>query len=315
MKLILDLDTGIDDAMALAYAVGHPDAEVIGVTSVFGNVETEQGVKNASAILKLIGREDIPVFKGATHKLTDTEDYVQEEASGIFHGRNGLGNIDLEPGNNISDDDAIDFIIESAKKYGDDLTFVTTGPLSNAALAIQKDPEAMKQLHGIVSMGGALTVPGNVSIVAEANFNKDAEADNIVFDSGLPVTMVGLDVTLQTLLTENDIAPWEHGTEAEQAFFKFVTYYFKAYDGAYDELAGCALHDPLAVSVALDPNWVKGDTFRLRALTDDEQYGRIVQNLPALAKGEEENVRVALHVDPEAYDKHFLETINNALQK
>lgn len=312
MKIILDLDTGIDDAMALAYACGHEDAEVLGVTSVFGNVETEQGVHNASAILKLIGREDIPVFKGATHKLGDTEDYVQEKDSGIFHGRNGLGNVDLPAGNNISDKDAIDFIIESANRYGDELILVTTGPLTNAALAIQKDPEAMSKLKGIVSMGGALTVPGNVSILAEANFHKDVQANNVVFSSDLPVTVVGLDVTLRTLLTANDIEPWKEGTAASKAFHKFVDYYFHAYDSSYDELAGCALHDPLAVSVALDPNWVESYAFRIKCL-DGQQQGRLVQDQSALNEGKPRNVKVALGVDAEKYNRHFLETINRVL--
>ncbi|AMB98666.1 ribosylpyrimidine nucleosidase [Aerococcus urinaehominis] len=311
MKLILDLDTGIDDAMALAYAVGHPEAEVLAVTSVFGNVETVTGADNAAAILKLLGREDIPVYVGAKRALDADQDYVQEAASGIFHGRNGLANLDFPAGAPVQDQDAVDYLVDQARALGDELTIVTTGPLTNLALAIQKDPEAMLSVRQVVSMGGALTVPGNVSYFAEANFNKDSKANNIVFDSGINMTMIGLDVTLQTLLTEDHINKWQAGSPAAQAFFDIVSYYFQAYDSSYDELRGCALHDPLAVSVALDERWVTGQTFCLRSLSGDQE-GRIVQNLPALADGAEPNVRVGLAVDGPLYTRHFVETIEKA---
>ena len=312
MKLILDLDTGIDDAMALAYAIGHPEAEVLGVTSVFGNTETKQTTINASAILKLLGREDIPVYEGALGPIDSDEPYVQEAASATFHGKNGIADVELPTGNNIQDESAVDFIIECAEKYGKDLKIVTTGPLTNLAEVYQKDPEVLWKVNQIVSMGGTLTVPGNVSAYAEANFNKDPRANNIMFSSGLPMTMVGLDVTLRTLLTENDIAPWKDGSEAAQKFFDIVTFYFQAYDSSYDELAGCALHDPLAVSVALNPDIVSGVHFNLKSLEDEEQYGRIVQDQAAANAGKEKNVRVALFVDGESYSQHFVETINKA---
>lgn len=315
MKIILDLDTGIDDAMALTYALGHEDAEILGVTSVFGNVEMEQGAKNASAVLALVNDDSVPVFEGADRALNADTAYVQEEASGIFHGRNGIGNVELADGRPVEDQHAVDFIIEQAKKYGKELTLVTTGPLTNAALAIQKDPEAMAGINRIVSMGGALTVPGNVSIVAEANFNKDSEANNVVFSSDIPVTVVGLDVTLRTLLTEHDILEWKEGpnaTEASRKMWEIVDYYMHAYDSSYDELAGSALHDPLAVSVALDPNWVEGEQFRIKSLYDDQQ-GRLVSDLNALNEGKVKNVRVALDVDPVAYKTHFMEKINRTL--
>lgn len=311
MKLILDFDTGIDDAMAIALALGEEDAEVIGITSVFGNAEVDKCVHNASAVLKLLDREDIPVFRGASHKLGASEDYIQETASGIFHGLNGLGNIELPAGNNISDQDAIDFIIESANKYGEELILVTTGPLTNVALAIQKDLPTMQKIKGIVSMGGALTVPGNVSPFAEANFWKDSEANNIVFDSGLPIKIIGLDVTLRTLITDTDIAPWLEMSEAAEVFHEIVTYYFKAYANSYEDLTGCALHDPLAVSVALKGDWVTGETFRIKSLYG-EQEGRLVQDQAALNRNEEPNVFVALGVDAEGYNKHFLDTIVKA---
>ncbi|MER1953685.1 MAG: nucleoside hydrolase, partial [Aerococcus urinaeequi] len=156
-----------------------------------------------------------------------------------------------------------------------------------------------------------LTVPGNVSPFAEANFWKDSEANNIVFDSGLPIKVIGLDVTLRTLITDTDIAPWLEMSEAAEVFHEIVTYYFKAYANSYEDLTGCALHDPLAVSVALNSDWVTGETFRIKSLYG-EQEGRLVQDQAALNRNEEPNVFVALGVDAEGYNKHFLDTIVKA---
>lgn len=312
-KIILDLDTGIDDAMALAYALGHKDAEVLAVTSIYGNVETDQAAKNASAILKLLGREDIPVYIGAKGALEADGDYVQEEASGRIHGKNGIANVELETGSNIVEDqDAVDYLIEQADKLGEDLTIVSTGPLTNIALAFEKNPEAMGKIKELVAMGGALTVPGNVSPFAEANFNKDSKANNIVFQSGIKITMIGLDVTLRTLLTIDDIDSWKQGSDAAKNMYEIVTYYFKAYEDQYEDLAGCALHDPLAVSVALDKDWVEGAQFNVQSLYG-EQEGRIVQDHAARNEGKDRNVRVALEVDGPKYTEHFVKTINKAL--
>ena len=173
MKLILDLDTGIDDAMALAYAVGSPDLELIGVTGTYGNVYTEVGVQNVLNLLEMMGKPEIPVFLGEKKALTQ-DVFVRHEVSARIHGENGVGQVELPvAAEHASKMDAVDFIIESVKKYGKELVIVATGPQTNLAAALNKAPEIKEMMGKIVIMGGALTVPGNVSPYAEANISKD----------------------------------------------------------------------------------------------------------------------------------------------
>lgn len=157
MKILLDLDTGIDDALALTYAIGLPDVELLGVTTTFGNVTVETAVKNTINILGLLGKSDIPVFEGAPHAWK-ADSYEPDEILHRIHGRNGIANVDLgEAKRQKADGNAVDFIIETAEKYGGQLTLITTGPMTNLANAIKKNRKAIEKIGKIVSMGGALT--------------------------------------------------------------------------------------------------------------------------------------------------------------
>lgn len=199
--IILDLDTGIDDALALAYALGSPEVELLGVTTVYGNVKVEQSVRNTLAILDLLGHPEVPVFIGESHSST-TDSYDVPEISAFIHGKNGIGEAEIfDSERTASEQGAVDFIIEAIHTYGKDLCYIPTGPLTNLAAAINKDASIVSEVGHVVMMGGALTVNGNVSSAAEANVWKDPEAADLVFKSGIPLTMVGLDVTLKTLLT------------------------------------------------------------------------------------------------------------------
>ncbi len=277
-KMILDLDTGIDDALAIAYALGSSEVDLIGITSEYGNVLTERSVVNSQQILHLLGHPDIPVYLGAGHSTT-THDFSVLPISAEIHGQDGVGEIHLtEPHPEMATESAVDFILRACQAYGADLSIVATGPMTNLALAIQKDLPTLKKVGQIVIMGGALTVCGNVSPFAEANISQDPEAADLLFKSGLPVTMVGLDVTLRTLFTRTDTAEWRAlGTPAAKAYADMVDYYIKAYEVTSPHLHGCALHDPLAVAVAIDPSLVT--TFPLNLKTEiegpsrDEQLG------------------------------------------
>lgn len=211
-KMILDLDTGVDDALALAYAIADPNIDLIGVVASYGNNLLEQTAKNSLQLLELLG-QDVPVFKGLSHSST-TDHFTVMQVSKEIHGSNGIGDISLpEPSHQVQPKDGVDFIIEAAHQYNKDLIIVPTGPLTNLAAALHRDPQISQLIGNVTLMGGALTVEGNVSDVAEANINQDAEAANEVFTSPLPITMVGLDVTLRTLLTKkklNSGAIWEH---------------------------------------------------------------------------------------------------------
>lgn len=162
-KLILDLDTGVDDALAISYALGSPEVELIGITGTYGNVLMEQGVRNALAITELLGHPEVPVYKGLPHASTK-DSFEVLPISAFIHGENGIGDAVIpDPKRDAETEPAVDFIIDAVKTYGDDLVYVPTGPQTNIAAAFRKAPEIAEQLGKIVLMGGALTVPGNVN--------------------------------------------------------------------------------------------------------------------------------------------------------
>ncbi|MDU6641602.1 MAG: nucleoside hydrolase, partial [Alloscardovia omnicolens] len=228
-KMILDLDTGVDDAMAIAYALASPEVELIGITGTYGNVLMDQGTRNALAITDILGHPEVPVFRGIDHSRS-TESFEVLDISAFIHGKNGIGDVDIpDSPRHVEQQDAVEFIIESVHKYGKDLVYVPTGPDTNIAAAIEKDPSIIDEIGNIVIMGGALTVPGNVNAWTEANISQDPEAANILFRSGAPVTMIGLDVTLQTLLRYEDTQKWRDiGTDSGKFYADMVDYYIKA---------------------------------------------------------------------------------------
>ncbi|MFC6165662.1 nucleoside hydrolase [Lactiplantibacillus dongliensis] len=305
-KMILDLDTGIDDAMAIAYAVGAPDVDLIGIISSYGNVVVEQAAHNSLQILELLGATDVPVFVGEPHSST-TEHFDVMAISAQIHGVNGIGEVQLpEPKRQPEQQSGVDFLIDAVHQYGADLTLVPTGPLTNLAAAIKKAPDIASTIGNVTIMGGALTVPGNVSHFAEANINQDAEAANAVFTSKINLTMVGLDVTLRTLLTTKETGQWRDlKTTAGEKFADIVDYYIDAYKVTSPHLQGCALHDPLAVGVALDPSFVSTLKLNMFVQASGEDYGRTIGD-PARLTDAHPNVTVALTVDTDRYLKTFM---------
>lgn len=305
-KMILDLDTGIDDALAIAYAVASPDVDLIGILGTYGNVYVEEGAKNALKILELLGQTDIPVYLGLPHS-SESDHFDRMPISARIHGENGIGQVNLPDAKRQPETaDGIDFLIDSIKQYGQNLILVPTGPLTNLDAAIKKSPEITGEIGNVTIMGGALTVPGNVTNVTEANINQDASAANRVFTSPLHLTMVGLDVTLRTLLTKTETKTWRSlDTAAGKAYADIVDYYIEAYQETSPDLKGCALHDPLAVGVAIDPTFVKTLDLNMYVTTDEKYYGRTIGD-PARLADPDTNVKVAVNVDADRYLEMFM---------
>lgn len=313
MKMILDLDTGIDDALALAYALSQPQVDLIGVTTTYGNVETSTSIKNTLNILDLFGRSDVPVFAGSRHNWVSTENYVPAEIIYKIHGRNGIGEVELgEAKRKASEMSAVDFILASAKEYGAELTLVTTGPITNLADAIKADKDTVKKIGRIVAMGGALTIPGNVSPFAEANIANDPEAAKFIFASDVPIVIVGLDVTLTTMIYGDDITSWyELDTAAGKALADMSMYY---YQNEYDDAeVGGAMHDPLAVEVAINPDIVKDILpINLTVETEGPSRGRTIADIDGLNRAEK-SAQVCLQVDADAFIERFTTSIHNLI--
>lgn len=299
-KIILDLDTGVDDALALSYALASEELELIGVTGTYGNVLMETGVRNNLAILELFGRTDVPVYAGLPHAST-RDGFEVLEISEFIHGKNGIGEAELpDVAGAVAEGAAVDFLVESVKQHGDDLVIVATGPMTNLAAAIKQDPSFAENAH-IVIMGGALTVPGNVSPWAEANINQDPDAANELFRAGKDVTMIGLDVTLQTLLTYEETAKWRELNTRGGEFLAVATdYYIKAYETTAPHLGGCGLHDPLAVAVAVDPSLVTTLDINMKVDTEGETRGRTIGDEERL-NDPAKTARVAVGVDVDRF--------------
>ena len=314
-KMILDLDTGVDDALALAYAVADPEVDLIGIVASYGNNLLDVCAENSLKLLELLGQTDVPVYKGLPHSST-TDSFEVMQVSKDIHGNNGIGDVELPtPKRAVEAESGVDFYIEAAHKYGKDLIIIPTGPMTNLAAALEKDPEIAHLIGNVTFMGGALTVEGNVTDVAEANINQDAKAANTVLQSDLPLTMVGLDVTLRTLLTKKETQQWRDlGTKAGKAYADITDFYIDAYYNLGIDKNGCALHDPLTVGVSIDPTFVQTISLFMKVNYDEQNYGRTIGDNSRL-NDPNPNVKVAVNVDKERYLKVFMERLNGILKE
>ncbi|RJX38970.1 nucleoside hydrolase [Paenibacillus pinisoli] len=309
-KVILDMDTGIDDALAIAYACAIPELELLGVTTTYGMAPVDQSVRNTLLVLELL-KCDAPVYRGAEKPLVRSRVY-----SGTFHGNDGLGDVNRrEPKRTAEEMHAVDFIIEQSRKHGSDLTLVTTAPLTNLALAIQKAPDIVGKLGRVVTMGGAVAAPGNVTKFAEANIIIDPHAARVVFSSDLPITLVGLDVTRKTVLRQEAAEKWrEKGTESSVFFATFTEYYLQAYKKYHPYLQGCALHDPLAVGVAACPDLVGTVPMHITVDLDEDALGRTVEDIHRESPASP-NTQVCMGVDAERFVSDFLSRTDQAFSR
>jgi len=293
--LMLDVDTGVDDAAAIAFAVSA-GANVVAVSTVAGNVPIDSATDNTRRVLSLLGRDDIPVYRGASRPLVAS----YQDATHV-HGDNGLGGAVVPPASapegNLSGPEAI---ICLAERHAGELTLVTLGPLTNLAIALSLRPEITRQIAKVVVMGGAFFNPGNVTPHAEFNVYVDPHAAQQVFDaSWSEITVVGLDVTHQTVLSR---AVWETiAPSAEQAAGLMRNIAARSFTDR--GMSGIYLHDPLAVAVALDPSLVNGTRCRIDVDTGSERRGKTTV-------GNGGHVLVASEVEDETFVRRFCEALD-----
>ncbi|WP_144558957.1 nucleoside hydrolase [Shouchella miscanthi] len=307
-KLLLDVDTGIDDALGILLAANDRDTELLGITTVNGNVSLQQATTNTLNVLALVGKM-CPVVKGAETPLLRPSHFEKS-----VHGENGLGGAlqDVEPSTLPSPGFAPDFMIEQARRYPGEVTFVMTGPLTNLALAVKKCPDLPQLLSKVVYMGGAAFTYGNITPAAEYNMYVDPEAARIVLQAGFTsLTQIGLDVTRQALLTRTHIDSLQ--TSKVKHFVKTSTaHYIERYEQR-NGVAACALHDPLAVAYAIRPDlcetkFLYTDIETTSRLCDGQTICDLQDRLQ-----EKPNVHVALKVDVDAFISYFLTTIQHHL--
>jgi inosine-uridine nucleoside N-ribohydrolase len=276
---MVDCDVGVDDALALILAFHSSELDVKAVTGVNGNVPLEQVFENIQKVLSLIQPKNKPLIaKGADQPLKGKPIYAHS-----VHGKDGLGGakIDRKEGKEWWQSyagPADELITKMARQYPDEMTLIAIGPLTNLALAIQKDPGGMRKLKEIVIMGGAVRTGGNITSHAEFNIFSDPLAANIVFGSQLLITLVPLDVTHQVSLTPEWME--QRVTPINNSFSKFAIE-ATGYESTLHQFRNkelIHLHDPLAVGIVIDPDLVKKEKLSLTVETQEGEYfGKIVE--------------------------------------
>lgn len=253
-KIIIDTDPGIDDAMAIFYALASPELEVIGLTTVFGNAATDLCTTNALRLLEIAERTDIPVAAGAVRPLA----MKFRGGAAFVHGDDGQGNVHLPlPTTKAIDLHAVDFICREVMKAPGEVTLVALGPLTNVALALLTKPEIAQNLREIVLMGGNAFVPGNATPAAEANILNDPEAADVVFSADCLITMIGLDVTEKVFMdgaTIDRMGTFQN--PRAQHLSRIVKFYQAFYNSRYGN-ASIYVHDSTTITYLLAPELFK----------------------------------------------------------
>lgn len=297
--VILDVDTGTDDALAIAYAVESPRVDLVAVTTVAGNVGVAKTTANSLAVLDWLGASEVPVHRGASRPLVRPH----EDAAWVHH-EGGLGGANIPASSReIGTDRGPAAIIRLAKARPGEITLVAVGPLTNVAIALNVEPRLPELLKSLVIMGGAFTVPGNTTPAAEYNILVDPEAAAQVFAADFPdLTAIGLDVTQQVGLTKAD---WEAvtgqaGLAPAAALFGEVGGHFFA-RGVSERFH---LHDPLATMVAVDPTLVRSEQATVAVDLADPDQGRTRMDGPGTTK-------VALEVDASRALNEFRQVVGH----
>jgi purine nucleosidase len=302
-ELILDMDIGVDDAIALMFLTTRPDIAIAAVGSVHGNTDAVNAAENGLRVLEVCGIDDVPVAIGAGRPL------VRQTVLGPeVHGDDGLGNVALPRARRRpARESAPEQLVRLARERPGELDILATGPLTNLAIGLCLEPQLSKLVGSVVVMGGAANGIGNMSAVAEANIWKDPEAARMVFEAPWPITMVGLDVTMRTILDESAIARIaDSGRPKARLTTSILHYYLDFYQSVLGyERRICPLHDPLAAGITADPTLIErvlhadvvvdcGDDARGMTIVDQRRNGRPAAELSSATK-------VVVDVDSERF--------------
>jgi inosine-uridine nucleoside N-ribohydrolase len=314
-KILYDTDPGVDDAMALLLLARHPEVELVGVTTVFGNATIDTVTRNALYLKQLFGF-DAPVARGANKALNAA---APPPAAAMVHGDNGLGNITIPEVTAKADPrTAVQLIIDTVRANPHEVTIVAVGRMTNLAEAIAADPGIVPLVKAVSVMGGAFGRNGhygNVTPVAEANIYGDAVAADIVFGADWPMTVIGLDVTHESVMTDDYMKSLAADAGTDGAFLWEVSrFYAKFYTSAKRTLNGFAVHDSSAVAAVLHPAFFGYSEGPVRVVHDGIAKGQTI------LKDEHGNDRlgdwsgrpackVAVTVDAPAFLKFYRDTV------
>jgi inosine-uridine nucleoside N-ribohydrolase len=300
-KIIIDCDTGIDDALALLVALQNPEWNILGITAVAGNVQLEHTAPNTIRICTLAGKK-IPVYAGASRSL-----YCEPRSAERVHGVKGLGGVELPLGYDVEQESALSFLTRSVRENPGEIEIVAIGPLTNIALAILTDPHFCANTGRLTIMGGAIN-GGNATPAAEFNIWADPEAAKIVFNAGIPMTMIGLDVTNMAVLGFDVVDRWR---ESDNPVVRTAGELLHSFHHFLDGIGakGYALHDPLTIAYVMDPTLVTTQEMFI----DVETKATIANGKTVADKfkvtGNEPNISVAVDLDVDRFLKRFIDAI------
>ncbi len=309
IKIIMDVDTGIDDAIAMCLALGNEKFEVLGFTTTFGNRKIDVTTENTLKILELIGRPEVPVARGAERPMVKT--YMPREYS-VVHGYDGLGDMENPlPAPTIKpiDMSAVEFMAKTLKESDEPITLVPVGPMTNVATLILAHPELKDKIKEVVLMGGS-TMKGNASPVAEANIIQDPEAAYILFKSGVKLRMTGLDATWDGYIGFDELEEFFSGNEIAETILGMCGIYAEHYRDRMKN-PGLAMHDSLTLGWLAKPELVKSEDYYVTVdINGRYTYGMTVTDVKGILN-KKPNATVAMGVDRIPFINMIKEAINN----
>jgi len=307
MKVILDTDPGIDDALAFILLKAMPEVELQAITVTHGNTSVEKCTTNALKLVELLGMQDIPVAIGADQPLIKALSVAEET-----HGDTGLGHAILPPPEVTTvQENAANLIIKIVNANPGEITILCIGPVTNLALALLKEPGLRKKIKNVVSMAGAIHYPGNATPSSEYNVFCDPESFDILLRSGIDLTLVPLDVTYQCIFTKDHVARLKGARADIENFIDRSTAFYMDFHAEYQGIQGCAINDPLAAAILVKPELVKFRDYYV----DIELHGEFTTAKLSAdhfgASDKAPNAKVAMEVDVEGFMDFFIERVKS----
>lgn len=264
-----------DDSMAILSAFNSEEVEVLGLTTIYGNVPTEMATRNAILLKNRAGRPDVPVYRGSKTSLRGAS---KERIADFVHGSDGFGNTSQKPAiGDPEDGSAAEFIVRIANEHPGEVVVLALAALTNIALALQLDPSLPEKLKSVIVLGGSITVNGNVNPAAEANIYGDPDAANIVFSRVSNCLLLGLDVTHTCIMTTEDLdnlrGKGQHGT----FLYEISQFYLQYHRNSYN-MEGIYLHDAAAFTAVLHPEYFEWHSGKVLVVTDGPAKGHIIMD-------------------------------------
>jgi purine nucleosidase len=305
-RIIIDTDPGVDDALAFLLALASPEVQIEALTTTQGNVTLEKATRNALSVLELVHARHIPVASGSVVPLVQPL-----RASAHVHGESGLGNAQLpEPQAKPVEKHAVDYLIERVLSEPGEICIIPIGPLTNLAMAIRKEPRFAGAVKDLVIMGGAILEHGNITPQAEFNIYVDPHAAHIVFHSGIPITLIPLDVTHKCLLLPEHVDRLMRIHSPISRFIRDVIVVYTKYSAGFGQ-CGCALHEPLTLATIIAPELLTLKEYFVDVdISGGVSMGKTFADIQNVTK-KTANMKVAMNVRGEDFVELFLQRMES----